>query len=111
MTFKELKNKIKKELKETAATIRILKAARKPHVYNSNPGLYEKLGYLGSHQYDFRHKHITYCMFFNKTVYKDIERSCNEDPSKYSLDNFKKEWNTILEANDVETIRDSKEGS
>lgn len=98
MTFKELKNSIKKQLKETANTIRILKAARKPHVYNSNPALYDKLGDLDSLRYNIRHKHIAYCMFFNGTEYGDIEKKCNEKPYIGRIDQYKKEWSYIVEA-------------
>lgn len=99
MTFKELKNSIKKQLKETANTIRILKAARKPHVYKSNPALYDKLGDLDSLRYDIRHKHIAYCMFFNRTEYGDIEKKCNEKPYTRKIDGYKNQWQYIVEAN------------
>jgi len=102
MTFKELKNKTKKQLKEIANTIRILKAARKPHIYQSNPVLYDKLGYLDSHRYNYRHKHIAYCMFFNGTKYEDIERECRENPYTGKIDQYKKEWKYIVEASEDE---------
>lgn len=91
MTFIELKNKIKKELKEKAATIRIKKAARKPHIYNSNPTLYDKLGYLDSHRYNFRHKHIAYC---------DIEKKCHDDPDTSIVDHYKELWGRTVEVKD-----------
>ena len=97
MTFKELKNKIKKELKETANTIRILKAARKPHIYNSNPAMYDSMGYLDSHRYNYRHKHIAYCTFFNGTNYDDIEKTCYESPYFDKVDGYKKKWNSVVE--------------
>jgi hypothetical protein len=112
MTFKELKNKTKKQLKETANTIRILKAARKPHVYNSNPVLYNSMGSLDSHRYNYRHKHIAYCMFFNRTEYEVIEKKCNENPYIGLVDQYKKEWTYIVEANqDGKIVCDSEEGS
>jgi hypothetical protein len=104
MTFKELKLSIKKQLKETASTIRILKASRKPHVYNSNPALYDSLGYLESHRYNYRNKHIAYCMFFNRTKYEDIERSCNEGPNTSVINQYKKEWTYIVEASQDEKV-------
>jgi hypothetical protein len=112
MTFKEFKNKIKKQIKETAGTIRILKAARKPHIYNSNPVLYDKLGDLDSLRYNIRHKHIAYCMFFNRTEYGNIEKKCNESPNSSLLTKYKREWQYIVEAIiDAKTICNSTEGS
>jgi len=92
MTRKELKQQIKEEQKERATTIRILKAARKPKVYNSNPDFYNKLGYLGSHQWSYRHIHIAYCKFFNNTPYERIERNCDEFPHENTIDEFINNW-------------------
>jgi len=92
MTYKQLKNKIKEEQKDRAVKIRILKAARKPKVFQSNPEFYRKLGYLGSHQYEYRHVHIMYCSFFNKTPYDKIERDCHESPNSFKLDKLRDEW-------------------
>jgi len=105
MTFKELKNKIKKEQKDRAVKIRILKAARKPHVYNSNPALYDKIGDLDSLRYNYRHVHIAYCMYFNNTKYDNIEKKCEENPYIEKIDQYKKEWSYIVEANRDEIIR------
>ena len=107
MTFKELKNKIKKEQKERASSIRILKAARKPHVYNSNPALYDKIGDLDSIRYNYRHVHIAYCMYFNNTEYGDIEKECREDPYTGKINQYKKEWSYIVEASKDETLHTS----
>jgi len=104
MTFKELKNKIKKEQKERASSIRILKAARKPHVYNSNPALYDKIGDLYSLRYNYRHVHIAYCMYFNKTEYDDIEKKCRENPYTGKIDGYIKEWSYVVEASKDETL-------
>ena len=101
MTFKELKNKIKKQQKERAASIRMLKAARKPHIYESNPKLYDSLGYLERHQDNYRHTHIQYCMFFNKTDYEKIERNTNKYLSQHTLDGLKNEWEYKLEVENV----------
>jgi len=97
MNFKNLKNKIKKEQKERAVSIRILKAARKPHVYLSNPELYDKLGNLERHQDKYRHTHIAYCMFFNKTKYEDIEKHTNKYLSQHTLDGFRDKWESEME--------------
>lgn len=104
MTFKELKNKIKQEQKDRAVKIRILKAARKPHVYNSNPGLYDKMGDLEQHQYNYRHTHIAYCMYFNNTEYEAIESKCNETPNTSKTNQYKKEWSYIVEASKDEAL-------
>ena len=92
MNYKQLKNKIKEEQKDRAIKIRILKAARKPSVYNSNPEFYNKLGSLENHQWEYRHIHIAYCKFFNHTPYEKIERTCNEFPSEYKIDEFINNW-------------------
>ena len=107
MTFKELKLKIKKEQKDRAVKIRILKAARKPHVYNSNPELYDSLGHLENIQDRYRHTHIQYCMFFNRTEYEDIERTTNKYLSQYTLDTLKDAWTDIVEEGKDEALRTS----
>lgn len=97
MNFKDLKNKIKKEQKERAASIRMLKAARKPHIYQSNPKMYDSIGDLERHQDNYRHTHIQYCMFFNKTDYEMIERNTNKYLSQHTLDQLKNNWLDELE--------------
>lgn len=104
MDFKNLKNKIKKEQKELAATIRILKAARKPHIYESNPKLYDSLGDLETKQYNYRHRHIAYCEFFNKTPYEDIERKCHEKPYRGTIDGLKNIWEEEVKESEDETL-------
>ena len=101
MTYKELKNKIKEEQKKRAITIRTLKTARKPHIYNSNPKLFNNLGYLENHQDTYRHTHIQYCMFFNKTEYENIERYTNKYLSEYTLESLKDKWESELEVVNV----------
>lgn len=92
MTRKELKNKIKEEQKQVASSIRILKAARKPSVYESNPEFYNAFGNLESHQWNYRHTHIAYCKFFNNTPYEKIERNCNNFPIEYEINSLMKIW-------------------
>ena len=78
MNFKELKLKLKSELKDIAANIRELKGKRKQHANGYVPG-------LGSAQWDFRMKHIAYCML-RGTPYEKIEskhRDVNDHGHKY----------------------------
>ncbi len=103
MTYKKLKQKIKDLQKKRASNIHELKEARKPSIYNANPSYYDKLGNLGRHQYDYRHTHIAYCMFFNKTPYEKIEKTCIESPYEGYINNLKKEWKEQL-GDDNETI-------
>lgn len=92
MTRKELKNRIKEEQKKTVSIIRILKAARKPKVFDSNPEFYKALGYLDSHRSYYRSTHIAYCTFFNNTPYEKIERKCNESRDEYYINKIKEAW-------------------
>lgn len=96
MTFKELKHKIKEEQKSLALRIKELKKKRKDSPYGYVDGLEWAT-------YDYRHKHIAYCQFFNKTPYDKIEKTCYEDPSSYRIENFEKEWEAELD----EAIRHS----
>lgn len=90
MKFKELKNQIKEEQKELAQEIKKLKATRKQSPNGYVSGLDWK-----SHTY--RHKHIAYCQFFNKTPYEKIEHTCHEDPNTSIIDNYTKKWYSILD--------------
>jgi len=90
MKFKELKNQIKEEQKQLAQVIKKLKATRKQSPYGYVSG-------LDWEQHTYRHKHIAYCQFFNKTPYEKIERSCHEDPNTSTIDNYTKEWYSTLE--------------
>lgn len=75
MTYKELKLKLKSELKNIAVDVRALKDKRKEHKYGYVPG-------LASEQQDFRIKHIAYCMF-RGTPYEKIE-SKHRDKNDYN---------------------------
>lgn len=90
MTFKELKLKIKEEQKTLALKIKELKRKRKDSPYGFVDGLEWAT-------YDFRHKHIAYCQFFNKTPYDKIEKSCKEDPSSHRIETLEKEWKGHLD--------------
>jgi len=66
VTQKEMKLKIKNELKAQVKKIRELKNERKGAMY----------GYVSDlmcTQEDYRRKHVAYCMCFNKTQYSLIE--------------------------------------
>jgi len=95
MTKKQLKTKIKTELKSLAQKIREQKNKRK-HVAD---------GYVSGLDYNrdsYRHKHIAYCLMFNNTPYHMIE--CPRDNNKarkYVLDKYKSEWEGLI---DEETI-------
>lgn len=96
MKFKELKNKIKEEQKQLALDIRKGKFARKPkNRDNSNYSYYENLYW---NRVNYRHTHIAYCEFFNKTPYEKIEpNSKQEYPfNRSKIDSLKAEWEKSL---------------
>ena len=95
MTFKQLKYKIKEEQKSLAQKIKELKSKRKESQYGLVYGLW---GYKD----DFRHIHIAYCKFFNKTPYDMIEKSCYENPRKHTIENHMKSWESQI---DEEALR------
>jgi len=91
MTFKELKHKIKEEQKQLAQKIKEQKSTRKEVQY----------GYVQGLEYNrnnFRHIHIAYCQFFNKTPYSMIERTCYEDPSKIRIKKYITSWESQIDA-------------
>ena len=90
MTFKELKNKIKEEQKSLAQQIKEQKGKRK----ESPDGYVDGLQY---NRYNYRHRHIVYCTFFNNTPYEKIERSCHEHPNSTLLENLKENWESKLD--------------
>lgn len=67
MKRKDLKLKVKNELKELAKEIREMKNQRKKVMY----GYVSGLDYASA---EYREKHVAYCMFFNNTPYERIER-------------------------------------
>lgn len=85
MTFKQLKKQIKEEQKITATEIRELKSKRKEVPCGYVSGLDRK-------RFDYRHKHIAYCQFFNKTPYGMIELTCHEAPIESIIDRYIDEW-------------------
>jgi len=95
MNFKDLKHKIKEEQKQLAQTIKNQKSKRKEVPY----------GYVSGLDYnrdDYRHTHIAYCQFFNKTPYEMIERSCHENPRKSTIETHMTIWASKID----EDVRD-----
>jgi len=96
MTFKELKHKIKEEQKFLAQEIKEGKSRRK-----QVPD-----GYVEGLEYDrdeYRHRHIAYCQFFNKTPYNMIERECYDKPRKNTIESHMNAWESQI---DEEALRD-----
>jgi len=103
MTKRQLKLQIKTELKSLAKDIRTGKNLRKPK--NQTGKDLSKLSRLEWNRDSYRHKHIAYCTMFNNTPYHMIE--CPRDdnqPNKYTLESYKKEWEGLI---DEEAIRAS----
>jgi hypothetical protein len=97
MTFKQQKQKIKEELKKIASDIRIGKSLRKPKHYEIASDKDQKMAQRLEYNQDyFRHKHIAYCMFFNKTPLGYIEKT-EKYRSDYTIDRYKKEWKDAIE--------------
>ncbi len=94
MTYKELKQQTKDELKILAVAIKKGKFARKPKNSNGN-------GYLEAlfwNRINYRHKHIAYCEFFNNTPYEQIEQPrADNKPNRNKIDSYKKEWAELLD--------------
>ncbi len=88
MNYKELKLKLKSELKTIAVDVRGLKNKRKEHKYGLVPG-------LSAEQQDFRIKHIAYCMM-RGTPYEKIE-SKHRDLNDYSHKWYKKKADEYLD--------------
>ncbi len=90
MTFKELKDQIKWEQKELAKEIKAMKAKRKEVPY----GYVQGLDYRRD---DYRHIHIAYCQFFNKTPYEKIESSCHDAPRMREVESTMRDWEMEIE--------------
>ena len=81
-----LKLEVKNELKGIASTIRQLKAKRKKVPFGYVPE-------LESEQWEFRRKHIAYCIFFNRKEYFEIEQPAPDNfVDEYYYKGFIKEW-------------------
>ena len=88
MNHKQLKSKLKQELKDIADDIRKLKSERKQRSNGFVPGLW-------SDQQDFRIKHIAYCLL-RGTPYEKIE-SKHRDPNDYTHKYVKKKADEYLD--------------
>lgn len=97
MTFKQQKQKIKEELKSIASDIRVGKFLRKPRRFEKANAKDQKRAYnLVGNQDTFRHMHIAYCMFFNRTPIEEIEKT-KKYRSSYTIDKYMKEWKEKIE--------------
>lgn len=113
MTRKELKQKIKEQLKDVAKEIRFAKFIRKPRNYDSITeeqheefsGIIDRPWRLDSIRWSYRHKHIAYCMFFNETPYERIELHCKEAPSFSTIDKHIDDWKGHIDE-PAEALRD-----
>jgi len=91
MKRKELKLKIKEDQKRLARKIKEQKSKRK----ESPNGYVHGLDYNSR---EYRHKHIAYCMMFNKTPYDLIERPREDNkPSKHLVDGYKEGWKGLID--------------
>jgi hypothetical protein len=108
-----LKQKIKEQLKEVAKEIRFAKFLRKPKNHTmiteeqeeKFSGIISRPWRLDSIRWDYRHKHIAYCMFFNKTPYERIELHCKEAPSFNTIDKYQDDWKGQIDE-PAEALRD-----
>jgi hypothetical protein len=108
MTKKELRLKIKEELKKLAADIRIGKSLRKPRHYDKAKPEHKALAgwKCENNRWDFRHMHIMYCHMFNGTPYDDIEQPReNNRPDPTRLSAIQKRWEAEIDDEPEETLR------
>ena len=112
MTFKETKQKIKNELTIIAEQIKRGKAVRKPHIYEeAGESDRNANGKLFMNRIDFRHIHIAYCEFFNRTPRAMIEIPReNNMPNSNKIDSFKKAWDLMIEV-EPENIEEHAEAA
>ncbi len=111
MIYRDLKNKVKQEQKILAQLIKRGKELRKPcnrtdvtkddkqHYYVSYGDIDDGFANwkIESLSDDYRHKHIVYCTFFNKTPYEMVESNCNENPDSHRIDSIRKEWEGLID--------------
>jgi len=99
--FIELKKSKKEELKALAKEIKLGRPLRKPHVYQAADTTKEarNANYnLERNSLTFRHMHIAYCQFFNRTPYALIETPReNNKPIKHKINSYMTEWKTTLD--------------
>lgn len=105
MTKKELKQKIKEQLKVQAKEIRFGKHIRKPknlqtiteEQVKNYSGIINRPWRLESLRWSYRHDHLAYCMFFNNTAYERIELVCRQQPSFDVIDHQIKKWESLID--------------
>ena len=90
--FVELKQKVKNELKEVATRIKEVKKKMKT-LQRRGQLCHEEISIIYMNKWDFRHKHVAYCQFFNNTPYGAIENPSRNNPLyKPRVEKFMKEW-------------------
>lgn len=84
--------KVKEELKEDAKNIKSLRRDCKSSQRGDNKGPYVYQDQVHSASYEWRHKHLAYCMLRGRT-YEEIERTCREDNKPYQrlIEKYKNE--------------------
>ena len=90
MKRKELKLKVKDELKSLAKEIREMKGERKKVAY----------GYVYGLEYasdEYRRKHTAYCIYFNGTPYEAIESNPRYPLTKGSYNHFMDKWEELID--------------
>jgi hypothetical protein len=114
MKFKELKNQIKEQQKLLAARLKRIRSVRKPDAYHKAPKeVQEEYNKYGSWKLpytkdEYRHIHIAYCMFFNKTPYEKIETPRENRKAKTSLiESYHMEWELKLKEDEEAVCSDS----
>lgn len=93
-----MKNKVKEEQKKLAQRIKECRPLRKPHIYDAASEVMQNecISYMVDRMsWEYRHKHIAYCQFFNNTPYSLIEnpRQGNE-PNKGLIEKYMVEWSS-----------------
>ena len=91
-TVKELKATLKGLASEIKSTKSIFKDNQRKN--SGDPG-YELILSLRDKTYEFRHKHIAYCLFRGKT-YDQVEQKCREDnkPNMKYVEELLSSYNT-----------------
>ena len=83
--YKNFINQIKEQQKQLALDIRKKKSQRKHHENGYVPGLFRM-------RWDYRHKHIAYCLL-RGTPYEKIETpSKYNKPSMVIIESYMEEW-------------------
>lgn len=77
----EVRKTVKEELKAIGKEIRELKDSRKQGKRGGRP-LYRIQTDIWTLKYDYRHKHIAYCMFFNHRTLEQVESTKSERYTK-----------------------------